>query len=141
MFKYRKESTIVVPRRLIQYINQSNSNHDTGPSSFPPGNPPVTAKPPQRSRTNPGLIEIVTEILFISSFALDQPDFAVIANKNKECFSYQCQPASGIKAVEAREKKKQYHPGTNRKGLDPRNNTLPRVWKIVTYSIYTSGTS
>ena len=138
MFKHREESTVRVRRRLIQHIK--SSDQAAGLSAAPLDTPQTMTEAPRRPRTDPGLIEVATEALCISTSTEDLPVFWAIANKNKARFSELCQAASGNKAPGASEQS-----STSQERIERfwtlANDTLPRVWKMVTNTIEMSATA
>ena len=83
---------------------------------------------------NPGLIEIATDLIHISSSNEDGPILDAIADKDKDRFLTLCKAANGINSMETQEVVRAKHAELD-KLWNIAGNTIPQVWAIISNTL------
>ena len=127
---------MTIKRRLIAYLRNPVERADN-----PAENRPNLLSQPHGPRTdqpelpglNPGLIEIATDLICISSSNEDGPILDAIANKDKDRFLTLCRAANGSNALKTQAVR------AKEAGLDKLWNvakdTIPQVWDIISNTL------
>ena len=128
---------MTIKRRLIAHLRKLVKRADN-----PAENHPNLLSHPHGHRTdqpespglNPGLIEIATDLICISSSNEDGPILDAIANKDEDRFLTLCRAASGSDAPKTQEAVRAKQAGLD-KLWNAAKNTIPQVWDIISNTL------